>query len=153
MTGAAGRRTTGQAGLMLVVLLSAACAGAPAPAGPAPREAAGGSGVEEGLASWYGRDFQGRRTASGVPFDARAMVAAHPTLPFGVRVRVHRVATGKSVEVRIVDRGPAPRPRGEGVIIDLSEAAATRLGFVRDGRTRVRLEVIETPVVRRGHGR
>jgi rare lipoprotein A len=139
---------------MLVVLLSAACAGAPAPAGPAPREAAGGSGVEEeGLASWYGRDFQGRRTASGVPFDARAMVAAHPTLPFGARVRVHRVATGKSVEVRIVDRGPAARPRAEGVIIDLSEAAAARLDFVRDGRTRVRLEVIETPVVRRGHGR
>jgi rare lipoprotein A len=149
--GTAMRRATRPANLVLAVLLSAACAGGPGPAGPAPSKAAGGRTIEVGLASWYGGAFHGRRTASGVPFDKRAMVAAHPTLPFGTRVRVHRVATGKSVEVRIVDRGPAARPRAEGVIIDLSEAAATRLGFVREGRTRVRLEVVETPV-RREHG-
>lgn len=97
---------------------------------------------EVGLASWYGDPFHGRRTASGVLFDKRAMVAAHPTLPFGTRVRVHRLATGSTVEVEIVDRGPAPGPRRSGVVIDLSEAAAEQLGFIRAGRTRVRIEVL-----------
>ena len=70
-------------------------------------------------------------------------MAAHPTLPFGTRVRVIRLATGSSVVVRVVDRGPAAGPRSRGVVIDLSEGAAERLGFIRDGRTRVRLEVLE----------
>lgn len=99
---------------------------------------------EEGLASWYGAEFHGRITASGIPFDRRAMVAAHPSLPFGTRVRVYRIATGARVDVRIVDRGPAPGPRRAGVVIDLSEAAAERLGFIRAGRTRVRLEVLRS---------
>jgi rare lipoprotein A len=99
---------------------------------------------EEGLASWYGAAFQGRTTASGIPFDRRAMVAAHPTLPFGTRVRVLRLETGASVVVRIVDRGPAAGPRRAGVVIDLSEGAAERLGFIRAGRTRVRLELLGT---------
>jgi len=98
---------------------------------------------EEGLASWYGAAFHGRTTASGIPFDRHAMVAAHPTLPFGTRVRVFRLSTGSSVEVRIVDRGPAAGPRSRGVVIDLSEGAAERLGFIREGRTRVRLEVLD----------
>lgn len=125
--------------LLLMTLLTAGCAsaGGNAPAAPAP-----GRYVEEGLASWYGPGFHGKRTASGIPFDRRAMVAAHPKLPFGTKVRVHRVATGKSVVVEIVDRGPAAGPRRAGVIIDVSEAAAERLGFKRDGRTRVRLEVV-----------
>ena len=121
------------------LLLLTACATAPRhPEGYAP--AAGR--VEEGLASWYGREFHGRTTASGIPFDSRAMVAAHPTHPFGTRVRVHRIASGKSVVVEIVDRGPAAGPRGQGVIIDLSEGAAEALGFIRAGRTRVRVEVL-----------
>jgi rare lipoprotein A len=99
---------------------------------------------EEGLASWYGAAFHGRTTASGIPFDRHAMVAAHPTLPFGTRVRVVRLSTGSSVVVRIVDRGPAAGPRSRGVVIDLSERAAERLGYIREGRTRVRLEVLES---------
>ena len=98
---------------------------------------------EEGLASWYGPGFHGRTTASGIVFDSRAMVAAHPRLPFGTRVRVLRISSGTTVDVEIVDRGPAAGPRSEGVVIDLSEAAAERLGFIRAGRTRVRLEVLE----------
>ena len=98
---------------------------------------------EEGLASWYGAAFHGRTTASGIPFDRHAMVAAHPTLPFGTRVRVVRLSTGSSVVVRIVDRGPAAGPRSRGVVIDLSEGAAEQLGFIREGRTRVRLEVLD----------
>lgn len=121
-------------------LAVAACAAGPATGDPAylpePRI------VEEGLASWYGEAFQGRTTASGVPFDRHAMVAAHPTLPFGTMVRVHRVETGATVDVEIVDRGPAAGPRRDGVVIDLSEAAARRLDFIREGRTRVRLELL-----------
>ncbi len=125
-------------------VLTAACMGGPrGPAGPGP--APGPGAVEEGLASWYGAEFQGRRTASGIPFDRRALVAAHPRLPFGTRVRVRNLTTGASVVVRIVDRGPAARPRAAGVIIDLSEAAAERLGFMKAGRTRVRLEVMGDP--------
>lgn len=122
------------------VLLLAACASgrAPADAAYAPNTRA----HEEGLASWYGGEFHGRRTASGILFDRRAMVAAHPVLPFGTRVRVLRLATGSSVVVRIVDRGPAERARQAGVVIDLSEGAAERLGFIRAGRTRVRLEIL-----------
>lgn len=97
---------------------------------------------EEGLASWYGVKFQGRLTASGIPFDRHTLVAAHPTLPFGTMVRVHRISTGRTVDVEIVDRGPAAGPRADGVIIDLSEAAATQLDFIREGRTRVRLEIL-----------
>lgn len=72
-----------------------------------------------------------------------AMVAAHPRYPFGTLVRVTNLANGRSVEVRIVDRGPARQPQAEGVIIDLSRRAAETLGFVQQGRTRVRLEVLE----------
>ena len=81
-------------------------------------------------------------TASGVPFDAKALVAAHPTYPFGTVVRVTNLANGQRVEVRIVDRGPASAPRSEGVIIDLSRAAAEALDFVEAGRSKVRLEVL-----------
>lgn len=126
--------------LMTVMLLATACAPATHadPAGYAPSERF----VEEGLASWYGAKFQGRTTASGVPFDKNKLVAAHPSLPFGTRVRVERLSTGESVEVEIVDRGPAAGPRRAGVVIDLSEAAAERLDFIDAGRTRVRLEVV-----------
>lgn len=127
--------------LLLVLAFGLACAtasGRNEPAGYGPRAGTD----EEGLASWYGAAFHGRTTASGIPFDRHAMVAAHPTLPFGTRVRVHRLATGATVEVKIVDRGPAAGPRSEGVVIDLSEAAAERLGFIREGRTRVRVELL-----------
>ena len=129
------------AALVLALGLLAGCAST----GRTNVESPGAAAVrrhEEGLASWYGARFHGRRTASGERFDRHALVAAHPTLPFGSRVRVRRAATGASVVVRIVDRGPAAALRKEVVVIDLSEAAAKRLGFLRDGRTAVRLDVL-----------
>ena len=92
-----------------------------------------------GLASFYARSLHGRKTASGVPFDANALVAAHPVHPFGTRLRVTNLENGNSVEVEVVDRGPARRVQREGVIVDLSPAAARVLGFVSDGRARVRV--------------
>ena len=79
---------------------------------------------EVGLASWYGAQFHRRRTASGELFDMRALTAAHPTLPFGSRVCVRSQATGRTVIVRINDRGPHIRNR----VIDLSRGAAEALG-------------------------
>jgi rare lipoprotein A len=99
--------------------------------------------VREGLASYYGEGFHGRLTASGRPFDMHAMVAAHPSYPFGTVIRVTNLRNGRSATVRIFDRGPARGPRRDGVVIDLSRGAATALDFVRQGRTRVRLEVLE----------
>jgi rare lipoprotein A len=99
--------------------------------------------VREGLASYYGREFHGRATASGAPFDMNAMVAAHPSYPFGTVVRVTNLRNGQSVQLRILDRGPAKGPQAAGVIIDVSYGAAERLGFVREGRTRVRVEVLK----------
>jgi rare lipoprotein A len=99
--------------------------------------------TQTGLASYYGAEFHGKATASGRPFDMNALVAAHPRFPFGTLVRVTNLANGRSVQVRVEDRGPARQPQAEGVIIDLSQRAAERLGFVRQGRTRVRLDVLE----------
>ncbi len=112
---------------------------------PAPTPAAGPGGileVREGLASYYGPGFDGKTTASGVRFDMNAMVAAHPTYPFGTVIRVTNLTNRRAVEVRILDRGPAQGPRAAGVVIDLSYGAAQALGFLQDGLTRVRLEVL-----------
>lgn len=98
--------------------------------------------VQHGLASYYGEGFHGRLTASGVRFDMHAMVAAHPSYPFGTVVRVTNLRNGRSVRVRILDRGPARHIRADGVVIDLSYGAARALGFLKEGRTRVRLEVL-----------
>ncbi len=101
--------------------------------------AAQDDGGQRGLASWYGAKFHGKRTASGARFDMHAFTAAHPTLPFGTRVLVRNLATGKEVEVRITDRGPHLRRR----IIDLSQAAARAIGMAR-GVAQVRLTVLPT---------
>ena len=98
-----------------------------------------------GFATYYAKMLDGRRTASGIPFDNDAMVAAHPQYPFGTVVRVTNLKNGRSTTVRIVDRGPARGARASGVIIDLSRAAAEELGFIRAGRARVRLDVLESP--------
>ena len=98
---------------------------------------AGGPPEQVGIASYYGRAHDGRRTASGEVFDMNGMTAAHRTLPFGTRVRVTNLANGREAVVRINDRGPFRRGR----IIDLSYAAARRLGFVGRGVTRVRVRV------------
>jgi rare lipoprotein A len=98
--------------------------------------------VKEGLASYYGPGFEGRVTASGAKFDKTAMVAAHPSYPFGTVIRVTNLANNRRVIVRVVDRGPAKPQQAEGVLIDLSSGAAVNLGFANGGRTRVRLEVL-----------
>ena len=118
---------------------------ATAPAtGPAAPSLAGREEVQDGYATWYGARFAGRKTASGEPFDPRALTAAHRTLPFGTWVEVTRVDTGQHVRVRITDRGPYGAP-SQRRIIDLSRAAAERIGLVRAGVTRVELRVVEGP--------
>lgn len=97
------------------------------------------SADEVGLASWYGARFHKRRTASGELFDMKALTAAHPTLPFGSRVCVRSQMTGRSVIVRINDRGPHTRKR----VIDLSRGAAEALGMVGLGLKPVELFALE----------
>ncbi len=91
-----------------------------------------------GLASWYGPRHQGRPTASGEAFDVHALTAAHRTLPLGARVRVTNVENGRTVVVRITDRGPYADER----VIDLSYAAGKALGLIERGVARVRLQVL-----------
>lgn len=98
---------------------------------------------ETGLASFYSRRLEGKETASGETFRNEELVAAHPRHPFGTRVRVTNLENGASVVVRITDRGASAGNRKEGVIIDLSQAAATQLKMKKDGRVQVRAEVLE----------
>jgi rare lipoprotein A len=91
-----------------------------------------------GIASWYGEAFDGRTTASGERFDMYAMTACHPTLPFGSMVRVVNLKNGRSVVVRITDRGDLATGR----IIDLSFAAAEKLAMTNSGLAPVRLDVL-----------
>jgi len=93
---------------------------------------------QRGMASWYGRRFNGGKTSSGEPYDMYAMTAAHPTLPIPSYARVTSVATGRSVVVRINDRGPFHSDRA----IDLSYTAAYRLGFSAAGSALVDVEAI-----------
>ena len=111
---------------MVLVTLSGCTVLAP------PREGLGG------VASWYGARHQGRPTASGEPFDFYKLTAAHRTLSLGSRVRVTNLENGRSVVVRITDRGPYESGR----IIDLSYTAAKALGMLERGLARVRLEVL-----------
>lgn len=96
---------------------------------PVVAQAQGDREIERGRASWYGHRFHGRRTASGEIFNMHDLTAAHKTLPFGTRLRVRNVVTGQEVGVRINDRGPHVRGR----VIDLSRAAAERIGLVSTG--------------------
>ena len=122
---------TAAAGLAAaVVVFTAACSRLP----QGPR-----GGVETGVASWYGREFDGRATSSREFFDMNDMTAAHRTLPFGTYVMVTNVANDRSAVVRINDRGPFARGR----MIDLSYAAARVLGIVGPGTARVRLEILQ----------
>lgn len=125
---------------VLLLALADCASRTKAPAAPAGR--VGVLEVHDGYASYYGEQFHGRLTASGVRFDMHAMVAAHPSYPFGTIVRVTNMRNRRSVRVRIVDRGPAAGPRSDGVLIDLSYGAAKALRFLEAGRTRVRIEVL-----------
>ena len=92
-----------------------------------------------GMASYYGAELAGHRTASGERFDPRGLTAAHRTLPFGSKVRVTNPANGRSVVVRINDRGPFARGR----VIDVSRSAAERIGLVGRGHGEVQLALVE----------
>ena len=102
------------------------------PARPAPGY------VETGIASWYGRPYHGRCAASGEIYDMEKLTAAHRTLPFGTWLEVRNLTNDRTVQVRIIDRGPF----AEGRIIDLSRAAAREIGMLGPGTARVRLEVV-----------
>ena len=93
---------------------------------------------QTGKASWYGADFHGRKTASGVPFNQHAFTAAHRTLPLGTEVKVTSLETGRAVVVRINDRGPFI----DGRIIDLSKRAASELGMEDAGVAPVKVETL-----------
>jgi len=96
---------------------------------------------ERGQASWYGEQFDGRPTSSGEIFDMYALSAAHRTLPIPTYVRVTNIDNGRSVILRVNDRGPFSNPDSR--IIDLSYAAAIRLDMVRDGTANVRVQAVE----------
>lgn len=149
------------------VLILAGCAGSPKVPATAPSPAAGASAgalpsggaykvgnpyqiagtwyypaenytyIEEGVASWYGPDFHGKRTANGERYDMNALTAAHPTLPLPSIVKVTNLDNGRMLNVRINDRGPFHGRR----IIDLSRRAAQLLGFYEAGTARVRVEI------------
>ena len=125
--------------------ICAALAGCAAPAPPPPTPIPAAATVNPvrfsatGIASWYGPQFNHKLTASGEPFNMNSMTAAHRTLPLNTIVRVTDLENGKSVLVRINDRGPYVKGR----IIDLSAKAARELGMADEGTARVRLEVYD----------
>lgn len=115
-------------------------AGSPAPSASdaAPADADEALDVLTGSASYYANSLAGNRTASGVRYDPRALIAAHRTLPFGTVLRVTNLDNDRSVRVRVVDRGPFVRGR----IIDLSRRAAEQIGMIRAGHAPVRVDVL-----------
>jgi rare lipoprotein A len=94
--------------------------------------------VQQGIASWYGPGYHGRRTSSGEVFDQEAMTAAHVSFAFGTQVKVTLLSTGRSVVVRINDRFPSHKGR----VIDLSRGAARRIGLLGPGTGMVRMEIV-----------
>jgi rare lipoprotein A len=118
------------------------CNSEPAPASPQqPVQTV--KDTQTGLASFYSRSLDGEETASGETFNNNELVAAHHKYPLGTVVRVTNLENDSTVEVRINDRGPTRINRKERVIIDLSQAAAKQLGMMKDGRTEVKVEVLE----------
>ena len=101
---------------------------------------------QRGIASWYGKDFHGKKTSNGEIYDMYAMTAAHKTLPLGTYVRVHNLENNRKIDVRINDRGPFVRGR----IIDLSYTAAKDIGIVGPGTARVEVLALGTPATTDG---
>lgn len=118
--------------VLMTLLLATGCASS------GRRLSSHGTTLEIGEASYYSDEFHGQRTASGERYRDRESTAAHRTLPFGTRVRVTNMENGRSVVVRITDRGPFRRGR----VIDVSKRAARELGFLSQGTAKVRLEVL-----------
>jgi|LNFM01.1.fsa_nt_gb rare lipoprotein A len=109
---------------------------APAPAPVLSAPAPAPTFTQQGVASWYGQSHHGRLTANGESYDMNGLTAAHRTLPFGTVVHVTRIDDGRTVKVRINDRGPYARNR----IIDLSAQAARDIGMTENGVVRVKIE-------------
>jgi rare lipoprotein A len=133
------RRASAVALLIAATLVSAACAGRPRRPVRLPPTPVEAGDLSEGIASWYGPGFHGKKTASGERFDQDAMTAAHCCVPLGTRLRVTLLSTGKSVDVRVNDRMPRNK---KGRVIDLSRGAARRIGLIGPGTGRVRMEVL-----------
>ena len=129
--------------LLLATLLIAAIGSAPGWADAARQE---GDWSQRGVATWYGARHAGRKTSSGEAFDPRRMTAAHASLPLGSYVRVTVEESGNSIIVRVNDREPARKQR----CIDLSQAAAAKLGIVDQGRARVTLAAVSADEAKAG---
>lgn len=129
------RRRLTLAGCLVAILVGLAGARAASPADQIhqPRH-----WYEFGIASWYGQFFQGRTTASGEPYNENALTCAQRELPLGSVIKVTNLRNQRSVVVRVNDRGPVPQDR----VIDLSHAAAQRLGFSKKGLAPVKIELI-----------
>jgi len=133
--------------IMATLFMVATVGAAPATKGPKSTKEGPpnkhGKPYEVGSASWYGKPFHGRATASGEPYDMFQFTAAHRELPLGTWVKVTNLRNGKWLMVRINDRGPVPEDR----IIDLSYGAAAMLNFRRSGVERVRLDIVPAQTV------
>lgn len=123
--------------LAILTMLAFSCAGPKQISSSSQKE----NRIETGVASWYGPGFQGKKTANGETFNTNGLTAAHRTLPFNTKLRVENLQNGKSVTVRVNDRGPYVRDR----IIDLSKAAAKQLDIIEAGTARVELFLIGDP--------
>ena len=128
--------------MLAMVFLVASGGAAPATKGPRSKETPI-KPYQVGKASWYGKSFDGKTTASGEPYDMFQFTAAHRELPLGTWVKVTNLRNGKWLMVRINDRGPVPEDR----IIDLSYGAAAMLNFRRSGVERVRLDIVPAQTV------
>ena len=129
---------------LVICLISVLLCGFPAPGAQRGRHSkyrVASQPTQYGVASWYGKRDEGRLMACGEPFNPDLMIAAHATLPLGTRVRVTNLRNGRSVVVRIMDRGPAVAGR----VIDVSRAAAARLRFTHRGLTPVKISVLSIP--------
>lgn len=126
----------------VAVAQAAAAASAPEPAAsaaaPAAPAAATAGATESGKLAWYGRKFAGRKTASGEAYNPNALTMAHKTLPFGTLVKVTNPKNGKSVTLRVNDRGPTQGDR----VGDVSQAAARKLGMTKSGVIDAELTVV-----------
>jgi rare lipoprotein A len=120
---------------VLLLPLAVACSGNRKPTSAPPTL---GVPIERGVASWYGPKFNGKRTASGERYDMNAFTAAHPSLPFGTKIGVRNIRTGREVIVRVNDRGPYSKNRA----IDLSYAAAREVGVVGPGTANVEIFLV-----------
>lgn len=125
--------------LAFLIFTLSACGVVPKTAGEMAGAKGSSNAIETGIASWYGPNFHGKLTANGEVYDMDGLTAAHRTLPFNTEVVVENLDTGKSIRVRINDRGPFAKNR----IIDLSRAAASSIDMIAPGTARVRLYLVK----------